>query len=442
MTLKIQTSTGVQNNTVNTTTVWERIESAEAQLAEKASKVFVTPEEFGAKGDGVTDDSDALILAHSTGTKVIYNKFKTYRITKTLEITTVQDIDFNNSTITGNITPLLKINIAHSAIIDGVGGKYANLTIDCGTNIGLSVASSRQAQFKNIKFTNVKSTAFEYLNGWENNFKNFYFYGDGVSNNLAMRVTAGDSEFYNMYGYDMKKFLKCSGINLYKDIHAWIYTQSLISGSVFIELDGGIQRFSGCYSDTYEKAFNFTTITTATISEFFYFINESNYPLADAYCFYYNVASENYVNLVSGTLQGSTNKNYYLSNKTYHGNISNNVFIYNFVAGTTTDKALSLINVNALVTNNISKIVQRNGSIIVHLDFNVDLTSQTAGTLITLFNCSGLTGKDTVAKFDLQSGTSRFNQITGYTYAYLDYPIQLRVPDTLGKYHCTLHIVI
>ena len=57
---------------------WQTIMTSETQP-------YVTPEQFGAKGDGVTDDSDALIaaIASAQGAKVVLGP-KTYKINKTV----------------------------------------------------------------------------------------------------------------------------------------------------------------------------------------------------------------------------------------------------------------------------------------------------------------------------------------------------------------------
>ena len=61
---------------------------------------FITPEMFGAVGDGVTDDTNALKSCFSTGNKlIICQPNKTYKITAPVEIEEKTNIDLNNATI-------------------------------------------------------------------------------------------------------------------------------------------------------------------------------------------------------------------------------------------------------------------------------------------------------------------------------------------------------
>lgn len=63
-----------------------------------AIKEFVEVNNYGAKGDGITDDSDAIIAAVATGKNLKF-KFGTYLLTKPVTLTKNQIIDFSNSTI-------------------------------------------------------------------------------------------------------------------------------------------------------------------------------------------------------------------------------------------------------------------------------------------------------------------------------------------------------
>ena len=62
---------------------------------------IVTPEMFGAKGDGITDDIDAMQEAFSTGKLIVFGKNKRYLVTKPIIIYEGTTVEMNGSTLTG-----------------------------------------------------------------------------------------------------------------------------------------------------------------------------------------------------------------------------------------------------------------------------------------------------------------------------------------------------
>lgn len=60
---------------------------------------IVTPEQFGAYGDGSRDDSNAIIKALESNCKVIFGNNKVYKITKSIELYNKYNIDLNGCTI-------------------------------------------------------------------------------------------------------------------------------------------------------------------------------------------------------------------------------------------------------------------------------------------------------------------------------------------------------
>ena len=85
------------------TTNTNNIENINSQLEQKANKTFLTPEEFGAIGDGVTDDTNAMTLCFAKAKELNVNvKFlpdKTYIINDTITIDFSTVVDCSNSLI-------------------------------------------------------------------------------------------------------------------------------------------------------------------------------------------------------------------------------------------------------------------------------------------------------------------------------------------------------
>lgn len=74
-----------------------RINNLSSQLDNKA--IYVTPEMFGAKGDGITDDTQSFIRALSTGKIFELKQEKVYRITRPINIPSNRILNLNNALI-------------------------------------------------------------------------------------------------------------------------------------------------------------------------------------------------------------------------------------------------------------------------------------------------------------------------------------------------------
>ena len=119
-------------------------------------KVFVTPEMFGAKGDGVTDDSIAIQNALNSGNPVIFSE-KTYHIESTIEISNhgsssaVWVMDARNAKFhyTGNdyaffIHSLINSRLYFGSIISTNGGNIKFISGD--------TSAHKRSQYVTIEF--------------------------------------------------------------------------------------------------------------------------------------------------------------------------------------------------------------------------------------------------------------------------------------------------
>lgn len=250
-----QTSNAI-NNWLNahpeaTTTVQDRSLTENKftdELKKKTIKDYVTPEMFGAVGDGVTDDTEALkrsISYSNENNKLLLGTGKSYLITK--DITLSCNFNLNHSTI---ISDGLKITLKRSCeltngvlynthiLIDGPLVKLDTITFKNFTLSAITLnAGSYEPFISNIRIeTNVSSV-----------------------DTVAITCNTDDATFSKVYGYGAHKGIINNGAdNYYEDIHLWLNYFNVFDGSVFITNKGGAVFFTNCCCDSYETFYTET----------------------------------------------------------------------------------------------------------------------------------------------------------------------------------------
>lgn len=200
---------------------------------------FVTPQEYGAKADGTTDDSTAIQSAINDG-RAVFFPAGTYKISSTIIISDVQNkkIDASNAKFVydGNayafkVTKAQNCDI-HFGAIDSTNGGNINLVADSSSNfiqyctfrftymkcvsggINVNAEQTNGGWINEIKwfggrfygvnsknFNLIHSTANNYLNGWA--FYNIGFEGATTCLNFNSTVAVGSTGFitdFNFYG--------------------------------------------------------------------------------------------------------------------------------------------------------------------------------------------------------------------------------------------------
>lgn len=100
----------------------ERVLASDAWRERQA--LSVTPEDFGAKGDGVADDTEAIqsAISNPNGAQVEFSAGKNYRVTATLTVPSGAELRGNGATLSGTKHVGTLFNVAGS-----VGGPDVNL---------------------------------------------------------------------------------------------------------------------------------------------------------------------------------------------------------------------------------------------------------------------------------------------------------------------------
>lgn len=194
---------------------------------------FVTPEMFGAVGDGVTDDSDAFIRAIGEGNKIVELEKKTYRIAQSISLQSNTSINGNGATlkIDASDSVLTCLNVLNCTNVNICNLKFASERTknesgppgythrsQYGSNVhGIGITNSSFINIRSCEFINTKSDFWlqnsgdvSYSNseitidGWTSDNSSMPIYGN-KSDNVSIKdaylkpaadMSAGDHHFY------------------------------------------------------------------------------------------------------------------------------------------------------------------------------------------------------------------------------------------------------
>lgn len=236
----------------------DKIKENTEQLNENTQKNsdFITPEMYGAKGDGVTDDTSAIQQAFDyCKTNGLICKFisgKTYCISSTLEISGLFHVEFNNAWIK-TITPItygIEINITDDNL-NTAQCYFKKLNLNCeNIGTGIKVTKAKRIFLENSLIRNCQQVGLQLDDGYEITVSHCNFTGIGATNK-AIVINTTDNYIHHCFGINNNKFIENNADgNIFESNHAWIMDKNILTNSIFIDLkkDGLV---SNCVSDTY-----------------------------------------------------------------------------------------------------------------------------------------------------------------------------------------------
>lgn len=209
---------------------------------------YITPEMFGAVGDGVADDTEALKRAISysnENNKLLLGTGKSYLIKE--DITLSCNFNLNNSKI---ISDGLKITLKSSCEL--TNGVLYNTHI---------LISEPLVKLDEITFKNFTLSAITINEGAYEPFISNIRIETNVSSvdTVAITCNTDDATFSKVYGYGAHKGIINNGAdNYYEDIHLWLNYFNVFDGSVFITNSGGAVFFTNCCCDSYKTFYTET----------------------------------------------------------------------------------------------------------------------------------------------------------------------------------------
>lgn len=139
---------------------------------------YVTPEMYGAKGDGTADDSTAIQNAVNNKGLVLFSSGKNYKVTSTIRLGKDTVLDLNGSTITSTNKHLF-FNFLSTDTFTGYAGN-GNIAIKNGTIIGgaISFGHGENIILENVIFKDSLNDHFLEIAGCKNySIRNCIFSG-------------------------------------------------------------------------------------------------------------------------------------------------------------------------------------------------------------------------------------------------------------------------
>lgn len=277
----------------------------QGRLNLNAAESGISPDMYGAAGDGVTDDTDAVltafVLAQQANVPVVFGYGKTYCVNKEIDIAKRINIYGNGSTVKAinvDITdipafspstpyeegekviydsmPYMFIadhpagawtgedvirlgNWAHVFYIDvdqvaqfpdGKGkGLIENLTIDCAgfCNYGIFISTVGGFELQNLDICGFKQAGIYMIGGFEIFCKNIRIAGASDPSTIGINNYTHDCNFTDITFKNVGTAIhNVGGDNIYTRIHAWNTASQIVPVSVMFDVENEMHAIDCC----------------------------------------------------------------------------------------------------------------------------------------------------------------------------------------------------
>ena len=228
---------------------------------------LVIPEQFGAKADGITDDTDAinqmLEYCYTNKRTASFSPGKTYATATGIVITHKIDIAGNYATIKAinKQANCIYFNLPNSSSLSNT---VENLLVDCNNlaDKGINYEYVSGNILNNCFISNFLLEGLYVKQGFELYVNNLFIReSSSVHDGIGINALASDCYYNNVVMLNCHIGIKCKGSNTYNNIHAWIYVDEkdydLLRGSIMFDVVGrGEHIFNSPYIDTYSIMWN------------------------------------------------------------------------------------------------------------------------------------------------------------------------------------------
>lgn len=264
---------------------------------------YVTPEMFGAIGDGESDDTQALINCawYCYTNKIPCNMTKKYGVKKQIQISFDCFMSKDSRIVAleqtktndGTETALVNIGAYHTCDAN------ININVDCNNvqNIAVEVGLCRHCCI-NVHAYNFKDKGFynKIDNGNNENIFNVWVYGASNIANYGVYNISGDSIYQNIITVDCKVGVYTKVSLTCDQIHSWLTSSNGFSDSKVLVVDNGWTRnichINWFYQDGIETGL-YTNVECAVNIDLFLFAKTVN---GVSYESYNNIYLDSYAN--------------------------------------------------------------------------------------------------------------------------------------------------
>lgn len=221
-------------------------------------KDYVMPEMFGAKGDGITDDTVSIKSAFATGRDVHLMANKTYLVTETITVEKLQNFNGKNSAIIFNPLNTLDAGLVIAnpkpTVYTEKNFVINNISLDCNgkVNKGLCAQNIVGNIFDNISIKGALTYGIDTnynSNVHANNYNHITINGGGFT---TIGIKGSPDSVYNsctsidcITGFELND-------DIANDCSAWISNVDYFKGSKAFAANYGVITMNNCIIDTVE----------------------------------------------------------------------------------------------------------------------------------------------------------------------------------------------
>lgn len=247
-----------------------KIELNNNLYAELLNKEIVKIDSLGA--NNLEDCSNLLQALFDYPVKEVTTSGKEYLVQNDISITKKIIFDGNDCKINlDNCTLFINIPGTQQSSHYDYFGEIKNIHFIANSNkTVLENTRGYKGHVYNCEFKGFTGTGLVHKLGYETVYELLRFDGVGT-NTIGMDIQGNDIIIKDIYAKDCHTFIKTTGSgNFFTNLHAWIYTNALIDGSIFIDnYTDQINKYNNIYFDTYQTCVDCHQYSELSISNAF-----------------------------------------------------------------------------------------------------------------------------------------------------------------------------